>query len=109
MNDITLTSWIANIPNTSVSACFNSGATLPSSISPSEALHQVALGYRKGQEQINTGSTGPLFLGVASPVVFGTGVLKDDIGDYRTVTHRFTVRQYLDPDNVRANSGTTII
>lgn len=109
MSDIELNDWISNIPNTSVSACFTSTATLPAAISPSEALHQVALGYRKAQEEVNNGSTGPLFISVASPIVFGTGVLKDDVGDYRTVTHRFTVRQYLDPDNIGANSGTTII
>jgi len=109
MNDITLTNWIANIPNTSVSAILNTTAVLPIDVSPSEALHQLALGYRKAQEVANSGSTGPLFLNVASPVIFGTGVLKDEVGDYRTITHRLTVRQYLDPNNVGANSGTTII
>ena len=109
MNDITSNDWISSIPNTSVAACFSTGATLPSTILPSEALHQLALGYRIAQQSANEESTGPAYIAVASPIVFGTGIAKDEIGDYRTITHRFIVRQYLDPDNIGANLGTTII
>ena len=109
MNDFTINDWVANIPNTSVGAALNTSSTLPANVSPSEVLHQLALGYRKTQDTLNEGSTGPLFINVASPIIFGTTIAKDPTGDYRTITHRLTVRQYMDADNVKANSGTTII
>jgi hypothetical protein len=109
MNDLSMTDWIANIPNTSVGAALNTPSVLPADISPSEVLHQFALGYRKAQEAANGESTGPTYLNVTSPIIFGTSLAKDELGDYRTVTHRFTVRQYLDANNINVNSGTTII
>jgi hypothetical protein len=106
--DLSLSQWLDGV-NTSVAVCFTSSATLPDSISPSEAMHQLLKGYRESQQEVNAAATAPPYISASAPIIFGQQVLADGTGDYRTVEHRFTIRQYFDPNNAGANLGSTII
>lgn len=109
MAEITNSSFFSNIPNTTVAACFTSSGTLPLTITPAEVLFSVVKGYREAQVDFNDAATVPPYVNTVGPQVNGPTILTDSDGDYRVVTYTTQFRQYIGPNDINPQNGTTII
>lgn len=107
--DISAASFLAAIPNTTVSACFTSNATLPETVNPAELVDQIMQGYRAAQETYNAANTAPPYVSVVPSPSYQPVILDANGNRYQDKVWTANIRHNLTVSDTNAREGTAII